>query len=427
MLEVNTFGDYQAGIAQITDTSRLVISLSGFGPANGEIPFESVHSLKSLTLNPCLIYVKDNSRSWYTNKNGFDDLITFLKEFISQNKISDISVFGISMGGFGAVLLANKLNANRAIALSPRTLIGPKCTFDSRNKEYMDHLFDIEVDDMRDLLSENSHVTVLYSIDDPFDAAHAARLKDTSAKVLAFRGEHNIAKTLKSKGRLDKFMEACITNKLAIEDYGFFIAPSELLLLSLNKLLPDSVPTANQVLKEMSPEHIPDYLYRDLQSIWIAKHFSAPYSKQVPYESATAYPAHPFLTAEGPRVSPYLGIGWAGPENFGVWADGVHHTLKLRMTSMPANGEVRISIALRTFSDERAPKIIAEYHCNGELPVKSETSGLMQVVTFLATEPYVEITIYTPNAVRPAELGISGDKRMLSVAILGITIEPSEI
>jgi pimeloyl-ACP methyl ester carboxylesterase len=424
MDDVKEFGAYQAVIGQHVESDRLIISLSGFGPETGEIPFESVHSFSGLESSPNLIYVKDNTRSWYTNRNGMKELVEYILDFVKANKIEDVTTFGISMGGFGAVLLARKIGANRAIALSPRTLVGPRCTFDNRNINYTRALKDIECDDIRELLGGGLALTVIFSIDDPFDATHASRLVGTGARVIASRGEHNIARTLKNRGELDSFLEACISDNIDMERYGFFDPPPESLILGMNKIVQNSDAVTKTLLNSIPDEFVPEYLYGELVDKWSKLHFTQSTSKYFSYDLATACPAHPFLVAEGPHVAKYLGVGWAGPEEFGVWADGAIHTIKLRMTSMPASGSLMLTLVLRPFRAEEAPQISANYLCNGAPPVHLSSGEGSHTVSFVVSDPCIEITVHTPNAVRPADLGVSNDSRFLSVALLSIKASP---
>lgn len=425
MDDVRKFGVYEAAIGQRANSEKLIISLSGFGPAEGDIPFESVHSFKNVTLHPNLIYVKDNSRSWYTNKDGFDELVLYILDFIKNNQISDVTTFGISMGGYGAAIIAKAINAKRAIALSPRTIIGPKCNFDNRNKIYTDKINNTVFDDMRDLITPGLSLTVIFSIDDPYDSTHASRLMDTSAKVIACRGEHNIARTLKNRHQLDSFLESCITDDLNLAEYGFFSPPPESLILGTNRLVADSVGVTSQLLRSTPDEYVPNYMYKELKELWVERYFKNPPQPYAALDLVSAYPAHPFLVAEGPEVASYLGIGWAGSEHFGVWGDGKYHTIKMRMTSMPPSGLIKLSLSFRIFRAENLPDIERSYFCNGMVPDSQETKDALQIVEFNVSEPFVEISIYTPNAVRPSELGLSNDNRQLSIALLSIKSQPS--
>lgn len=421
MEDIRDFGAYQVATGKITNSNKLVISLSGFGAITGEIPFESVNSFKNLS--PSVLYIKDNSRSWYTNRDGLEDLVCYIKSFIASNSITDVTTYGISMGGFGAALIAYKINATRAIALSPRTLIGEMCNFDQRNKEYAERLRDIEYDDMRDLITQHTKLTVIFSIDDPFDSAHAARLKNTSANVFGYRGEHNIARTLKNRGLLEHFLQACLLDELNPKDYGFFNPPAETLKLGLAKITNQHTKDLHKIFEHIPDELVPIYMYEDLKARWLDQYFESLPVPFISVDSAIAFPAHPLLIAENRDIVPYLGIGWATPEEFGVWGVGKHHTINIRLTDLPSQGKIRLLLSFRVFRSSAAPTIVANYACNGRPPATVIERDGIHHVEFICSDKLLNISIHTPNPVRPIDYSINSDGRPLSVALTSIKCE----
>ncbi len=420
MLDVKDFGDYQIATGQISESNKLVISLAGIGSPSGGVPFESVKSFMNLQTKPNLIFLKDNSRSWYTSDHGLDDVVSYIQNFIKTHKISETTTFGLSMGGFGAALLAKKLKADRAIALSPRTLLGPKCKFDTRNKEHSNKLSEIKYDDMLSLLTAHTALTVIYSIDDRYDSAHAVRLLNTTARLVAYRGDHNIARSLKERDQLESFLGDCISGKLTLKKYGFFEPSHHAFALALSKVNVSPAGLTDALLSKTPDEFVPEYLYPELQGRWLIEHLERPSTPYIPVHAAVAYPAHSYLCAEKRKVAPYLGIGWDAPEEFGAWGIGKHHTIKMRMVAMPSNNKIKITLRFRVFKSQAATPIKVAYLCNGEAPTSIHTEGTNQIVQFIARHPTIEITVLTPNPVCPEKLGINSDKRSLSVALLSI-------
>lgn len=421
MEDIRDFGAYQVATGKITDSNKLVISLSGFGAVTGEIPFESVNSFRNLS--PSVLYVKDNSRSWYTNRDGLEELVSYLKSFIDSNCITDVTTYGISMGGFGAALIAYKINACRAIALSPRTLIGTICDFDHRNKEYIEKLKDIEYDDMRDLITKNTKLIVIFSIDDPFDASHAARLKNTLATVFGYRGEHNIARTLKNRGLLERFLQACLLDELDPNEFGFCEPPAEALQLGLAWITNNRSENLHQSFERTSDQFVPTYMYEHLKARWLEHYFDSLPVPFISVDSVIAFPAHPLLIAENKDIAPYLGLGWATPEDFGAWGVGKHHTINIRLTNLPEQGKVRLFLSFRVFRSTVAPTIDVSYTCNGRPPAMVTEGDGSHLVEFTCSDTLLFINIHTPNPVRPVDYGINNDSRALSVALTSIKFD----
>ena len=135
------------------------------------------------------------------------------------------------------------------------------------------------------------------------------------------------------------------------------------------------------------------------------------------------FPAHPLLIAENKDIVPYLGLGWATPEDFGVWGVGKHHTINLRLTDIPAQGRIRLILSFRVFRGSGAPAVEVRYTCNGRPPASVTEGGGTHLVEFICVDQLININIHTPNPVRPVDYGINSDGRALSVALISIKCE----
>lgn len=102
----------------------LFIALAGVGNTkNDTISYEFKATMDRLGLDCHSIYIKDLSRSWFNKEDGWDDLVLFIRECILLNEIEDVCIIGLSMGGFGAIILSSYIKARRVISFSPRSSI----------------------------------------------------------------------------------------------------------------------------------------------------------------------------------------------------------------------------------------------------------------------------------------------------------------
>ncbi len=404
-------------------SKKLIISLAGVGDLRlDEIRFESQASIAEGVPEISSIFVRDTSRSWYTNEDGFDGLVEHLRTFIDQQEITDVTVYGVSMGGYGAIVLATYINANRAIAISPRTLLGPSCKFDPRLYDYASKLKDIRHEALSTLSFEDLNVTIISSIDIREDAAHASLMVGTRAQVLGAHGEHNVSLTLKQKGLLPDFVRDCTKGSIDTEKYGFFEISEDLAKLIDLDIIKKNQKETMQLIDNIPDSHAPSFAHKSLYRKWLNNYIESSDGRN--FETRHAYPAHTGQIIDGSNLIPYLESGWAGPEKFGVWGVGLFHSLRFELIDMPKGGRALIVVNARAFIHANVPPVKLIAYING---VKSsDTTCTTDQIQFEAVvcSPMVKIDLYTENPCSPYSAGISDDRRELSIAITKISIYP---
>lgn len=132
-------------------------------------------------------------------------------------------------------------------------------------------------------------------------------------------------------------------------------------------------------------------------------------------------------TAQKGEGLPYLERGWSGAEEGGVWSDGAQASLIFCTKERPPK---EISLALYPFLSEGCPVQEVEIWVNG---TQSATVALTKetVVDVEVTDTIWDaisqrhglyVVLKLKNAVRPSDLGLGKDMRMLGVNLKAITV-----
>lgn len=400
----------------------LFISVSGIGDLEKNIVnFECVRSLGEALPDHHLIFVRDNSRSWYTNKDGWNELVVALTNYISANSINRVTIFGLSMGGFGALRLSKFVAATNVVALSPRTVLGSEGSFDPRNKIFFDQIRETEYGEAKDFLSADTSYTLIFSVDVMEDTIHAERMIGRKVKLLACRGDHNIAQSLQERGILIDFLQDSASDRITPEKYKFFNPKPEHFLIASTYSKIGRPRERAQFLSEIDPSLVPEYAFKELSDLRIKNSLISDSDAA----SLTAYPAHSSQIIHTDYLSKYLGLGWYKPEAFGVWGDGIYHVLKIFISDMPHVKKVIAKLKFQLYTTENCPHIHVNIYANRKQVFDIQRYYDYFLVEFITECQNLEIIIETPESFSPSELGKGGDNRKLSVGISKIHLTPA--
>lgn len=261
---VERYGNYELAIEPGT-SSQALITLSGIGDmSSGHIAFEFRESMRAALGSVHGLFLRDTRRSWYNDPHGWEQLLSRLRDYLTDNQIRDITCFGLSMGGFGALILASELPVTRVVAMSPRTLLSPQPYFDRRNRDLLDRIDTLSHADALARLNPFVDYTLLFSIDEPEDTLHAFRALCSPVRLLATRGDHNIGHTLRMAGQLPAFMQAMMSGStgLSSPEFGFAQPPHALQELAQAHLEAQPIPKIAKLAQHLPPEWVPGYVRR---------------------------------------------------------------------------------------------------------------------------------------------------------------------
>ena len=215
---------------------RLVVSFSGVGkegtiPGSREIiwEFEGTFSDDDETH---VVFVRDCSCGWYTDSEEFFQVIEFLEYYMRTNGIKNASSLGLSMGGFGALLLSAYMDLDNVVVFSPQTLVGkgPENSLDRRYDKIIERASHAVSGDLGPLSFRANNVYVFAGEDDWLDVWHTIRIsgKTNVNAYLVPKADHNTARYFKGKYNLRGIIRDLISGDCA--------ASSLVALSSLDKL-----------------------------------------------------------------------------------------------------------------------------------------------------------------------------------------------
>ena len=98
--------------------SRLVVSFTGIGkPETAQQDEEFVGYGQQGGRNHVL-FIADTLRSWYNDTGIFEEIVDVVTRYRTAHQITETVCFGNSMGGHGAVLFAEALDARSCLSIS---------------------------------------------------------------------------------------------------------------------------------------------------------------------------------------------------------------------------------------------------------------------------------------------------------------------
>ena len=122
--------------------------------------------------------------------------------------------------------------------------------------------------------------------------------------------------------------------------------------------------------------------------------------------------------------------GWSTPEPHWIWNDGGRASIRIPLDPAPA-GDVRVTLSGTAFVNERLSTQLIKINAGGqEIDSWSTVFPQQQIAReFIVKNDQIGkngllLDFLFPNATSPAELGLSGDSRQLSMALHSIRVDP---
>lgn len=419
------FADYALKV-HVGKSDQLIVAFSGVGNvASGEVHFEWGNSLINACEAAHIIFIKDNSRQWYTQQAGQAAVVDYLQQYILKHGIQKTLAFGLSMGGYGALVFASLMTFDQVVALASRACVGKWADFDTRNKALMQAIPESALSRITsDWINPRSHYVFISSRDQVNDLKHFMLLKQLfpDADFYSTRGDHNLGHEMNLRGAMKPFLHwlsgGCVDpSPLGIEQAHpalFELAD----LLHKKHLQCLGAGLLQQVFPDFPPEELPFFLL----DAWVQ-------TELVKDKKLSAFPAPCFTSVAAGALRSYLGLGWYAPDTRGVWSQGWRHQLRGWVISAGGDREksFRLHLHLEFFFPPADQSLMLEVWHEDTL-IQSFTLDPKVKVRYLQLSLPVDeqglfdVWLHTPFAVMPALHQKSEDNREIAVYLKSFVI-----
>ncbi len=223
-------GKSEAVAADLSSESQtLLVAFGGFAGGMGIPPFEFFRIASGLDANR--VFIRDLNQAAYHRSlpdmtGGIDGIVEYLKRVVSEHEIRRTVISGNSLGGYAALLVGCLLGADKVLAFSPFTFIGPVARLfngDTRvapvaarallSRSAHWRYFDLAgVFASREKLPESEIYYCDRGTQGRLDALHATRMSRFPGVHLHIRNEggHDLVKHLRDSGELTVILRAAM-------------------------------------------------------------------------------------------------------------------------------------------------------------------------------------------------------------------------
>jgi hypothetical protein len=434
------FGVYEVEIS-LRDSQRLIVSFAGIGDIDsGEMPYEWQDSLSDWNDNISYIFIRDTSRSWYTNESGISSLAQWLNELIFDLNISYSIGFGLSMGGYGALILDSLVKFDLTVAISSRTYLGRESQFDNRLTELSELVTSSQKTNAYNLLRDVGNYIFLYSIDDINDMMHASRLyfiKPQNVKMFSTRGPHNIGYNEKKIRGLKPLLSWLFLDNCASPLEGFkpFTLDTAVIASTLEKMnFPESITASayEEYFQHIAPADIPELILVSCAQHSLDSHIRTclthdRHQRESIFSSSRLH-LSPIVSLSHLTVNSFarnLTLGWSDPEEDGCWAIGIWHFIEGSIIDSGI-GPYQLRVDYRVYLPPESSQTINFYDEDGLMCIESvhHKYGRDAGTVFIPLRtPYLfKILIETANPLMPSACSSSEDTRELSIFVTSLTV-----
>lgn len=193
--------------------TRLVVSFSGVGRKRGVLPPpEFVGSASNYGENHVL-FIADSTRSWMNGKGVAEAIAKLVAQFRNFHGITEIVAMGNSMGGFGALVLADMLPVKTVIAFAPQFSMHPDLMPEETRWAYFrDAITDWPIPDVGALNNPDTTYFMLHSAH-PWEARHWRQFPTTRYQLIFKDLAHDIAARLRKRKTLAPVIAAAIEGR----------------------------------------------------------------------------------------------------------------------------------------------------------------------------------------------------------------------
>lgn len=425
------FGVYDLQV-QVGQLPVLIVAFSGVGDvANDvEVRFEWGYALEKVSADAHLLYIKDDARRWYTDANGHAEVVDYIEAYKKEHAIERTLAFGLSMGGYGALVFSTLTVFDDVVAMAARSCVGKASAFDSRNRALMNQIPEGPFTSVLTRLETKTRYTFLTSLDQVNDLKHFYHQYQAwpGGQFYVTRGDHNIGKDMNMRGEMEHFM-AWVCGGCIAEQAPAGIRFADESTFALAKYLVDSGRSAVKF-----KEWLPIFGAVDAAQVPL---FMLPNVVQQEIEQgcvpqAFPCPTHAFIAP--PYLHPYLGMGWYFPESGGVWSQGLWHELKGRISLPPSAAQaeaegrrqLRLSFGLVSAPDSGDHFDIESWEqgekVNTFRVARKNKYPMVAIPITVEADGQFSLLLRTPETVIPANISDSTDTREIALFLKGFVI-----
>ena len=209
----------------LSNTGNLVIEFSSRNNSGRPVRklaelFESTSEKFFRKRNIPAIYVFARTNEWWQTPSIFK-AIEALEAYGIREKYQHICTYGLSMGGYGALMFSNRLKADRVVAIAPQYSIDSQVVpFETRWQDDRSRV-QFMYDDMGDGLIKQGQVVIFYDKFFEFDHLHVEMIERHRPvdKFLVNFSTHTVARSLNDMGILSRVMERVLTNRMSRREF----------------------------------------------------------------------------------------------------------------------------------------------------------------------------------------------------------------
>lgn len=210
---------------ELAEGEPLVIAFGGLAERGNQPAFEFARFTRRLGAQRVLL--RDHHRAWYhRGVHGVGDDLpaveAYLRDVIGRARPSRVVVVGASAGGFAAMLLGHRLDADVVHAFAPQTFIDPALRRRRREPRWSREVgalvasgrYDARYGDLAPLLASPGRTVhhVWYDVVEQEDVVHVTHVAGIEGvRLHAFpRGGHHIVRWLRDEGHLGPIVESAV-------------------------------------------------------------------------------------------------------------------------------------------------------------------------------------------------------------------------
>lgn len=423
--DLYSFGNYFIKVHE-GNNDNLIVVFSGVGNVeSSEVSFEWGGSLINNAKSSHVIFVKDNLRHWYTNTDGLQSLVDFLMTYSTKHNINKKIAFGLSMGGYGALVFSSLLYFDKVIALSSRSCIGRYAGFDGRNKELMNAIKESHFAILKKcIFNRMSKYIFISSLDQVNDLKHLCLLQNVCPEGFFYisRGDHNIGHEMNIRGSMSNFLKWILSDIDTKQPAG--IEKADDFVFDLGNFLIEK--NTNSLSSDLMFKKFPDIRPNQLPLFLLDTYVQ---NLIQPHEFPDAYPCPFFTSISNNFLKKYLYFGWYGIEKNGALSQGVWHQVKGSLIQPHFDVKqyvIRLHIEILIPGNFEDTKIVL-YQKGGDTQEYKVTNADKFIICNFPIKIFnddllFDIWIYTPFSYTPSFVSSVSDNRELAIRLKSFII-----